>query len=280
MTKSKKTLFFSILSLVLLNISWTPRVMAGQVFYDFTATINQVVRGPVLNDSAIEGSTFTGVITFDPQQASVINDQNVKRHLWTSSNNGITVNVGGTTLSTHSSFNPLAVIMFNFGNTNDAVSIFGATGDLSGISLLLHGPLGACLENWELSSFPTNVSCFTYANQISIDGENYSNEGNYYVSGRIDSIVLRTPTSMINNLVNAVGQLNLRAGIANSLDSKLQNALDALNDARGGNNASAINKLNAFINSVNAQRGNGLTNQEADYLINLANQIIAAISAQ
>ena len=71
-----------------------------------------------------------------------------------------------------------------------------------------------------------------------------------------------------------VTSLNLKQGIENSLDSKLQNVLDALDAANAGQREDAINKIQAFINSVEAQRGKELTDEQADTLINKANEII------
>ena len=81
----------------------------------------------------------------------------------------------------------------------------------------------------------------------------------------------------IEALINATKELNLKQGISNSLDAKLQNVKDALEAANAGKRQDAINKLEAFINAVEAQRDKELTNEEADLLIPMTNNIIAQI---
>jgi hypothetical protein len=82
------------------------------------------------------------------------------------------------------------------------------------------------------------------------------------------------PDEMIQELVGTVIELNLQQGISNSLDAKLQSALGALDDVNDNNDVAAINTLNAFINAVEAQRGNKITNEDADMLIAAAQAII------
>ena len=70
---------------------------------------------------------------------------------------------------------------------------------------------------------------------------------------------------------------NLKQGIANSLDAKLQNAMEAYQAANAGNRQDVINKLMAFINAVEAQRGKELTSAQADQLIAEANRILSVL---
>ena len=81
-------------------------------------------------------------------------------------------------------------------------------------------------------------------------------------------------SDLINQLVNAVLSMNVRQGISNSLDAKLESALNALDDLNENNDTSAINSLNAFINAVEAQSGKEISEVDADILIALANVII------
>jgi hypothetical protein len=71
--------------------------------------------------------------------------------------------------------------------------------------------------------------------------------------------------------------LNLQNGIENSLDAKLDAALQALDDINANNDAAAINAINAFINAVDAQRGNKIGEDDADDLIDAANNIIIGL---
>ena len=48
-------------------------------------------------------------------------------------------------------------------------------------------------------------------------------------------------------------------------------SLEALNPDQRND---AINKLNAFINEVEAKRGNKITNEQAEYLIAVAQEVI------
>jgi hypothetical protein len=88
---------------------------------------------------------------------------------------------------------------------------------------------------------------------------------------------LKSPRELLTELAQAVVALNVQAGISNSLDSKLSNAIAALEDEKRGDSNSAISMLNAFINEVTAQRGVRLTDGQASQLVDMANAIIDAI---
>lgn len=100
-------------------------------------------------------------------------------------------------------------------------------------------------------------------------------------AGGRDAFVTRmthlSAAQLIQQLVAQVVALNLRQGITNSFDAKLQTALNALEDANQNNNAAAVSLLQAFINSVEAQRGNELTSEQADALIATALEIISVL---
>ncbi len=83
-----------------------------------------------------------------------------------------------------------------------------------------------------------------------------------------------TPEELIQQLISLAEALNLNQGINNSLDSKLQNALAALEAANAGQRQDAVNKMQAFINGIEAQRGNKIPEADADSLIAAAQQII------
>lgn len=83
-----------------------------------------------------------------------------------------------------------------------------------------------------------------------------------------------TPPQEVAALVDLVEAFNLQQGIANNLDAKLSAALNTLNDVNANNNQAAINSLQAFISSVEAQRGNKITNEQANTLIATAQAII------
>jgi parallel beta-helix repeat protein len=87
-----------------------------------------------------------------------------------------------------------------------------------------------------------------------------------------------TPEEAILDLIITVADMNLHQGIENSLDAKLNAALNALDDANQNNDVAAINSLYAFINAVEAQRGKKLTDAQADTLVTEASNIIAMLS--
>ena len=77
-------------------------------------------------------------------------------------------------------------------------------------------------------------------------------------------------------LIDKIVALELPAGIENSLVSKLENAINSIQKAQ---EKAAANKLEAFINEVEAQRGKKIPEADADALIALAQAIIEIIEA-
>lgn len=72
----------------------------------------------------------------------------------------------------------------------------------------------------------------------------------------------------LDGLIATIDGLSLTpAGIASSLDSKLQAARQA------NNTNAACGEMNAFINDVTAQSGNKLTATQAQQLLSSANAI-------
>ena len=95
------------------------------------------------------------------------------------------------------------------------------------------------------------------------------------VFGTVDGVemVVLSPATMIENLIASTQEINLHHGISNALDSKLNNALDAWI----AQEEDVVDRLLAFINSVEAQRDKKITNAEADFLVGEANAIINVI---
>lgn len=93
------------------------------------------------------------------------------------------------------------------------------------------------------------------------------------------AITVQTPAQGIQSLIDLVETFNLQQGIENSLDAKLDAATDALNDVNQNNDTAAVNSLQAFVNAVEAQRGNSLTNAQADELIAKSQAIINSLLA-
>ena len=86
-----------------------------------------------------------------------------------------------------------------------------------------------------------------------------------------------TPEQAILDLIDNVESMNLQQGIDNSLDAKLANVLASLEAFNAEQRNDSINKLYAFINEVEAQRGNKITNEQADYLVSETQRIIDLI---
>ncbi|MHC4394473.1 MAG: right-handed parallel beta-helix repeat-containing protein [Planctomycetota bacterium] len=104
------------------------------------------------------------------------------------------------------------------------------------------------------------------------------------INGRIDmgafEFQLQDPAQLLLDLAQDVLSINLQQGISNSLDAKLEAALNALEDINQNNDVAAINALQAFINAVEAQRGNKIPEADADDLIAAAQEIIDLLSSE
>lgn len=91
------------------------------------------------------------------------------------------------------------------------------------------------------------------------------------------NFLVKSPAEGNAELIALVESYNLQQGISNSLDAKLQAAQDSLAAANAGNRPDTIQKLQAFINQVEAQRGLAITDAQATALINFANRIIQSL---
>jgi titin len=88
------------------------------------------------------------------------------------------------------------------------------------------------------------------------------------------------PVELLLALAQKVIELNLHNGIENSLDAKLDAALKALQDIKSNNDTAAINTLEAFISTAEAQSGDKIPEADADELIAAALQIIGILSSE
>ncbi len=91
------------------------------------------------------------------------------------------------------------------------------------------------------------------------------------------SFSAQTPAEATVDLIAIVEDYNFQNGIENSLDSKLAAVVSALTDLNDNNDVAALNSLYAFINNVEAQRGNQITNEQADVLIAAAQRVIDSL---
>ena len=82
------------------------------------------------------------------------------------------------------------------------------------------------------------------------------------------------PVVLLDDLANSVAALNIKKGINNAFDAKLDAVERAITDAIEQNDLVAINVLlEAFVNAVEAQRGKELSDDEANDLISRAEEI-------
>jgi uncharacterized delta-60 repeat protein len=86
-------------------------------------------------------------------------------------------------------------------------------------------------------------------------------------------VIVKGAVDQLSDLIALVRSFNLRRGIENSLDAKLQDAQNALTAAKAGDRASACNSMGSFINEVRAQTGSLLTQAQGSQLVAAANQI-------
>jgi len=82
---------------------------------------------------------------------------------------------------------------------------------------------------------------------------------------------------LLRSLVQKIEGFRLKQGIAKSLETKLNNALAAVTAANASWRYDVINKLNAFINECQGQRGKELTVQQADSLVADAKDIVSIL---
>jgi len=88
------------------------------------------------------------------------------------------------------------------------------------------------------------------------------------------------PVDLLIELSENIDTMSLQKDITNSLQVKLDTALRLLDDENEHNDVAAINSLQAFIDTVNAQRGKKISEEDADYLVTTALQIIDMLSSE
>lgn len=86
-----------------------------------------------------------------------------------------------------------------------------------------------------------------------------------------------SPIEQVTTLANMVFSLNLKEGVSNALDSKLDPAIRALDDLNANNIGAACGSLQAFIHSVEAQSGKQIPAEDAAELIGEASRIKSSI---
>ena len=96
----------------------------------------------------------------------------------------------------------------------------------------------------------------------------------------LPSLNCQTYTTVTNDilfLVLTVEEMNIQSGIWNSLDAKLDAALNAIDDLNANNDKAALNSMVAFTNAVEAQQGKQISDFDAALLLIDANIIISKL---
>jgi hypothetical protein len=97
---------------------------------------------------------------------------------------------------------------------------------------------------------------------------------NYQIAFANGTLTVLSWSQATTNLLKQVNDAGLEQGIQNSLDSKLQAALDSFSQ---GNQTAAKNQLAAFLNEVSAQSGKKIDDALADALSASALEILNAV---
>jgi len=166
--------------------------------------------------------------------------------------------VGATSscIATVTGYSPSGTIAFSQSSSDGgSATISSSTCSLSG---------GTC------SVTATGASAGTVKIQgaYSGDSSNTASSGNY-------NVAVQSPAEATQQLISTLNGMNLPNDITNSLDAKLNAALDSINH---GDGIAAINQLDAFINEVQAQAGKAIPQSQAQLLTSDAQSIISSLS--
>lgn len=258
----------------------TSQARANAITFNFTATVTVSSGTEILTGGPVNvGDTITGSYTFDsdtPNSSPVEGFGNyistpVGSMVATAGNNvfqtdpnnpGIRIQVQDWYPTTTSIPDIYLVI-----GLNPIMPVPTQEGLFPTISMDIEGDLSGDPNLFDSGALPL-VPLPLYPNARRVLAISLSDNSGYVfdIEAQIDTLTL-TPQENLANLASQVVSLNLQNGISNSLDSKLDAVLGALDDMNEHNDAAACNGLAAFINSVQAQSGNQISTSDADGLI-------------
>lgn len=108
-----------------------------------------------------------------------------------------------------------------------------------------------------------------------------STDGLLIIANALEYVVdVPSVTELLEALILQTAATNAKHGILNSLDAKLANTLQAWTAENVGTREDVLNKLYAYINAVEAQRGKAIGEADADALIDSATEVVERIIAE
>lgn len=273
-----------VLGAVLGILAWGPMAHAGGGTYDFSGTIDLSIIGDPFGTLST-GEPFHGSFTYDdstPQAPPFVPFGTAYNAL-----TNFSMTIGGETIT----------------SSAGAMVVHNDEGGVDFLELLpfITFPAGSMDPNATLGGLLICGGCFS----IVISDDTATVFGDESLPAALDlgdfpppddnvvrfsdlSVAVLTvqspiaslglnPQALLSDLMADLIGMNLQAGIANSLDAKLNAAFNALDDLNENNDVAALNSLYALINAVEAQRGRKLTDAQADSLVAAAQAVIAAI---
>lgn len=145
--------------------------------------------------------------------------------------------------------------------------------------MVLHDYTATMLSSDALPLSDTNFNLTIYREAIinlrTWGGDGLSVGSSILKTPYIDSVPCgATIEELLGELMAFVVTLNLQVGVSNSLDIKLQLILDTLADIQGNNISSAVARIEAFIHEVEVLSGTNISVEDANYMIEIAQQIL------
>ncbi len=150
--------------------------------------------------------------------------------------------------------------------------------DFSGRDIDLGITLPSSIQTGEDSV--THFDVYAHGIGMIASGDIAAETGELLDLAELVDIDFSDPVVLLNDLIQQVIDLELHHGFENSLLAKLDTALRKLQDGNEANDKAAVNSLTAFIDAINEQSGNKISEEDANSLITAAQQIIDMISSE